>query len=44
MLEFELGEIYGDEMKNVNRRAKNNAGRFEGNQFMFQLTRDETEE
>ena len=26
MLEFELGEIYGDETKNVNRQVKNNAG------------------
>jgi len=44
MLEFELEETYGDETKNVNRRAKNNAGRFEENQFMFQLTQHETEE
>ena len=44
MLDFELAEIYGYETKNFNRQVKNNAERFEGNQFMFQLTRDEIEE
>ncbi|MBR2822608.1 MAG: ORF6N domain-containing protein [Clostridia bacterium] len=41
MLEFELAEIYGYETKNFNRQVKNNADRFEGEQFMFQLTDEE---
>ena len=41
MLDFELAEIYGYETKNFNRQVKNNAERFEGDQFMFQLTKDE---
>lgn len=44
MLDFELAEIYGYETKNFNRQVKNNAARFEGNEFMFRLTRDELEE
>ncbi len=44
MLDFELAEIYGYETKNFNRQVKNNAERFEGDEFMFQLTRDEIEE
>lgn len=44
MLDFELAEIYGYETKNFNRQVKNNAGKFEGDDFMFQLTKDEFEE
>ena len=44
MLDFELAEIYGYETKNFNRQVKNNAARFEGDEFMFQLTREEIEE
>lgn len=41
MLDFELAEIYGYETKNFNRQVKNNAAKFEGNEFMFRLTREE---
>ena len=41
MLDFELAEIYGYETKNFNRQVKNNIAKFEGDEFMFQLTRDE---
>ena len=41
MLDFELAEIYGYETKNFNRQIKNNAERFEDDQFMFQLTNEE---
>jgi len=41
MLDFELAEIYGYETKNFNRQVKNNASKFEGEAFMFQLTREE---
>ena len=44
MLDFELAEIYGYETKYFNRQVKNNAQKFEGDDFMFQLTRDEFEE
>ncbi|MBO6111606.1 MAG: ORF6N domain-containing protein, partial [Lachnospiraceae bacterium] len=41
MLDFELAEIYGYETKNFNRQVKNNAERFEGDEFMFRLTKEE---
>ena len=41
MLDFELAEIYGYETRNFNRQIKNNAERFEGDEFMFQLTKTE---
>ena len=44
MLDFELAEIYGYETKNFNRQVKNNAAKFEGEDFMFQLTDEEVEE
>ena len=44
MLDFELAEIYGYETKNFNRQVKNNADRFEGEQFMFHLTDEEVSE
>ena len=44
MLDFELAEIYGYETKNFNRQVKNNIDKFEGDDFMFQLTREEFDE
>ena len=41
MLDFDLAEIYGYETKNFNRQVKNNARKFEGDDFMFQLTEEE---
>jgi hypothetical protein len=41
MLDSELAEIYGYETKYFNRQIKNNSKKFEGDDFMFQLTRDE---
>ena len=41
MLDFELAEIYGYDTKNFNRQVKNNVAKFEGDDFMFQLTREE---
>ena len=43
MLDFELAEIYGYETKNFNRQVKNNSAKFEGDDFMFQLSKDEWE-
>ena len=43
-LDFELAEIYGYETKNFNRQVKNNLVKFEGDDFMFQLTDEEVEE
>lgn len=43
MLDFELAEIYGYETKNFNRQVKNNIERFEGEDFRFQLTKEELE-
>ena len=44
MLDFELAEIYGYETKNFNRQVKNNLEKFEGDAFMFQLTKSEFDE
>ena len=44
MLDFELAEIYGYETKNFNRQVKNNQQKFEGDDFMFQLSDEEVEE
>ena len=41
MLDVDLAEIYGYETKNFNRQVKNNKEKFEGDDFMFQLTKDE---
>ncbi|HEO5871605.1 TPA: ORF6N domain-containing protein, partial [Streptococcus agalactiae] len=41
MLDSDLAEIYGYETKNFNRQVKNNAEKFEGEDFMFQLTDEE---
>ncbi len=44
MLDFELAQIYGYETKNFNRQVKNNAVKFEGDEFMFRLTRSEVDD
>ena len=43
MLVIELAEIYGYETKSFNRQVKRNIERFDGNDFMFQLTKEEYE-
>ena len=44
MLDSDLAEIYGYETKNFNRQVKNNAKKFEGDEFMFRLTKTEFDE
>ncbi len=44
MLDSDLAEIYGYETKNFNRQVKNNSRKFQGDDFMFELTDEETEE
>ena len=41
MLDVDLAEIYGYETKSFNRQVKNNQQKFEGEDFMFQLTDEE---
>ena len=41
MLDADLAAIYGYETKNFNRQVKNNAEKFEGDDFMFELTKEE---
>lgn len=41
MLDFELAGIYGYSTTAFNQQVKNNAEKFEGEDFMFQLTKDE---
>ena len=41
MLDFDLAEIYGIENKYLKRSVRSNIERFEGDDFMFELTRDE---
>lgn len=41
MLDADLAKIYGYETRYFNRQVKNNADRFSGDDFMFQLTKDE---
>jgi len=41
MLDVDLAEIYGYETKSFNRQVKNNQQKFEGDDFMFQLTDEE---
>lgn len=43
MLDFELARIYGYETKYLNRQVKNNSTKFEGDDFMFQLSEEEWE-
>lgn len=42
MLDSDLAELYGYEVKNLNRQVKRNARRFPDD-FMFKLTRDEVD-
>ena len=42
MLDYDLADIYGYEVKNLNQQVKRNIARFPED-FMFQLTRDEIE-
>ncbi len=44
MLDSDLAEIYGYETKNFNRQVKNNAEKFDSDEFMFQLTKKELDE
>ena len=41
MLDFDLAGIYGIETAQLKRSVKRNIERFEGEDFMFELTRDE---
>ena len=42
MLDYDLAEVYGYEVKNLNRQVKRNLERFPGD-FMFQLNKEEYE-
>ena len=44
MLDSDLAEIYGYETKGFNRQVKRNIEKFEGEDFMFQLTDEEIDE
>ena len=41
MLDFDLAEMYGTETKYLKRSVKRNIERFEGEDFMFELTKEE---
>ena len=41
MLDFDLAEMYGIENKNLKRQVRRNIERFEGDDFMFEITKDE---
>lgn len=41
MLDFDLAEMYGIETAQLKRAVRRNIERFEGDDFMFELTRDE---
>jgi len=41
MLDFDLAELYGIENKYLKRAVRHNIERFEGDDFMFEITRDE---
>ena len=43
MLDFDLACLYGVETKRLNEAVKRNSIRFEGDDFMFRLTKDEVE-
>lgn len=43
MLDFDLAELYGTETKRLKEAVRRNIERFEGSDFMFQLTKDEIE-
>ena len=44
MLDADLATIYGYDTKNFNRQVRNNIKKFEGDAFMFQLTKEEVED
>ncbi len=41
MLDLDLAEAYGVETSQLKRQVRRNMERFEGDDFMFELTRDE---
>ena len=41
MLDFNLAELYGTETKQLKRAVRRNIERFDGEDFMFELTKDE---
>ena len=41
MLDFDLAELYGTETKQLKRAVRRNSERFDGEDFMFELTKDE---
>lgn len=41
MLDFDLAEMYGIETRVLKQAVRRNLKRFEGEDFMFELTRDE---
>ncbi len=41
MLDYDLAEIYGYKTYKLNEQVRNNAKRFDGEDFMFQLTKEE---
>jgi hypothetical protein len=43
MFDFDLAVLYGTETKRLKEAVRRNMERFEGNDFMFQLTKDEIE-
>lgn len=43
MLDYDLAEIYGYETRYFNRQVKNNIDKFDGEDFMFRLTMEESQ-
>ena len=41
MFDFDLAEMYGTETAQLKRAVRRNIERFEGDDFMFEVTRDE---
>lgn len=44
MLDFDLAEMYGIETRRLKEAVRRNIDRFEGDDFMFQLTKEEITE
>jgi ORF6N domain len=44
MIDFDLSEMYGIETRVLKQAVRRNIDRFEGDDFMFELTRDEVQE
>jgi hypothetical protein len=44
MLDRDLAEMYGVETRRLNEQVKRNMKRFEGDDFMFQLSKEDIEE